>query len=255
MRAFVLLGANLARRGFLGKASIVIAALTTIIAVVFAIVLATRGDAIATSDMPVICASALAWGAGVLIAFAAAAQSMVRDRDEGIAFLLAYRGASLRDHLVARAFGLAALLIIVLGGGTLLCGVACIASTSQLGVASRTIHTTFASCTYIVAFAIVIAPLSLAALGARSRAGGYGWIVAILFLPEMISPFTSTLVPFAWRETVSIPAALATLRASLMPDVVDLSRGARALLILAIASAFCFLLARREFTHLRAERS
>jgi hypothetical protein len=54
--------------------------------------------------------------------------------------------------------------------------------------------------------------VALAALGARTRAGGYFTLLAVLVLPELLAPWTAPFLPASVRELTSIPAALEAVR-------------------------------------------
>ncbi|HEV3190865.1 MAG TPA: hypothetical protein VGY54_10235, partial [Polyangiaceae bacterium] len=69
-----------------------------------------------------------------------------------------------------------------------------------------------AALAYALAFAMVIGPVSVAAVGSGTRAGGYLILIAILVLPELASPWTAALLPPGWYELTSIPAALDAVR-------------------------------------------
>src|SRR5947199_7910282 len=114
--------------------------------------------------------SALAWGAGILVAFAAAAQALRRDAQDGVRALVRARGGSIAAYARGRVIGLAIVLAIVVGGGTLVSGAIAVLVAARFGAAASATQGLIASFAYAIAFAIVIAPLSLAALGARNRA-------------------------------------------------------------------------------------
>ncbi len=92
--------------------------------------------------------------------------------------------------------------------------------------------------------------MSLAALGTRSRGGGYVRLTVLLVLPEMAERWTSALVPTGWGELLSVPTALAALRASLPPESFDPARLARAAFVLAAFGALCFAFLRAEVASL-----
>ena len=144
-RPLLALGAELARRGVLAKIAVAVAALTTIAASIVAVVLGRRGGTAPIHLVPAVAASALAWGAGFLLAFGSAAHALRRDREDGIQHLLVARTASLRAYVAARVLGLALVLAGVVGGGTLVTGVIAAASTRSFAAALRTAHTTVAS--------------------------------------------------------------------------------------------------------------
>ncbi len=102
-------------------------------------------------------------------------------------------------------------LATTVGGGTLVAGLAAtaVAGSSALAVA----RASAAALVYALAFSITMGPVAMAALGGRTRAGGYFALIAVLVLPELLAPWTRRLLPDGWRELTSIPAALEAVRA------------------------------------------
>jgi hypothetical protein len=235
--------------------SLGIAALTVLVAIAGAFVVARGGPRPPLDRVPSVAASALAWGAGVLLAFAASVHALRRDREEGLTSLLRMRGAPLRTYVWSRVGGLTLLLLVVVAGGTIVCGLAATLVATRSGVALRALQGTFASLVYAIAFAFTVGPLAMAALGARSRAGGYMWLVAVLIVPEMLAPLTQTLVPSGWAELVSIPGALAALRGALMPSGVRLWMAVKALFVLTIVAGVCVAIVVRAADRARAEET
>lgn len=99
----------------------------------------------------------------------------------------------------------------------------------------------------------MISPLAFAALGGRSRAGGYVGLLALLVVPELLEPWTRSLVPHGWRDLLSVPSALASLRESLMPPAFDAPRLARSAAALALFALACFAIVRAEIARVDAE--
>ena len=248
------LGVFLARRGVIARISLGIAGLTVVAAIVAAFLMA-RGPRPPLEHLPPLTASVLAWGAGVLIAFAGAAHAFRTDRTEGITALLRARGASARAHVWSRMGGLTLLLALVVGAGTLLGGLVATLVATRAGVALRTLQATCAATVYAAAFALTLGPLAMAALGARSRIGGYGWLVTVLVLPELFAPVTRSVVPSGWTDLVSIPAALGALRGALMPPSVHPWHAAKALFVLALVVLACVLLTTRAAARAHREEA
>jgi len=132
-------------------------------------------------------------------------QAIRRDRAEGVLALARARGLGAADYLRGRVGGLVAILAISVGGGTLAAGIAAMSVAHPPLSAARS---TLGALAYALAFAATLGPVALAALGARSRGGGYAALLAVLVLPELIAPWTSALLPHGWTELTSIPAAL-----------------------------------------------
>jgi hypothetical protein len=244
--ALVRLGMSLARRGFMPVSAIVICAATTIGVAALGAVLAARGPESPAHDVPLLASGALAWGGGFLLAFAAAAKALRRDREEGILALFVARTTSLRGYLAARIGGLAALIALLVAGGTLVCGLVTSAASSSAAAVPRVLHATGAGVVFALAFSAVVAPLAFAALGARSRVGGYLFLVGVVMVPEAIVLALGSALPASLAEVLSIPSALSALRSALAPGSVDVARALRALVALAVVVGLAVAVVRRE---------
>jgi hypothetical protein len=252
--AALALGARLARTGMLGNAAFVIGALVTFAGVVIAFVIARqRGYAAPLYDVPSVAATLLGWGPGILLAFAASAQALRRDKDDGIRALLRARGASVPGYVGARVGGLALTHAIVVCGGTLVVGVVSVALAPP-GTFGMALHGALAALVYGLAFSLVLPPVAMAALGARSRSGGYVALLGVLVLPEVLARWTAEIVPFEWQGLVSIPGVLAEVRASLMPPAgPDLAKLGRALVVLAVVVGLALVVVRGQAARLEEE--
>jgi hypothetical protein len=240
------LGVSLARRGITPILSLAIAALTVLGLIVLALALGKRSGTAPLHAVPLIASSALAWGAGFLHAFGVAAHALRRDRADGIRHLLIARTTTLRGYVLARVGGLAALLAIVVGGGTLLCGLVAILLAARVGAVPKTIHATLAALVFSLAFSAVVAPVAFAALGARTRMGGYVFLLGVFLLPELVASLLSGVLPESITEVLAIPSALAALRSSLAPGSVDPLRFVRAVVSLAIVTGIATVWLRRD---------
>jgi hypothetical protein len=254
-RALGALGMDLARRGPLAVGSLVIGALTIAGALAVTASMMRRGARSTFEEVPSLTAGALAWGAGVLLAFAVSVHALKRDREAGIMALLRARGASLTGYLWTRVGGLTAWLVVVVAGGTLLVGLVATLLAARAGTSLRTLQGTGAAVAYAVAFALTLGPLAMAALGSRSRAGGYGWLLLVLVLPELLAPITSALLPYGFGELASIPGALTALRAALMPPGVDAWRATKALFVLTLVVAVSLAAVRRAARRAQREEA
>jgi hypothetical protein len=239
------LGASLARRGLLARFAIGIGISTVLFACAIAVAIARRGGDAPVHTVPLVTSSALAWGAGFLLAFSSAAHALRRDRTEGVQHLLVARTTSLRAYIIARIGGLAAVIAIVVAGGTLLTGVVAIAASVKSGGIPRTLQATGASFVFAIAFAAVVAPLAFAALGARSRVGGYFFLLFVIVLPELFAGLLNGLLPESLLEVLAIPSALSALRSALAPGSFDALRTMRALVAIALWILFASFLVRR----------
>jgi hypothetical protein len=227
----VALGVRLARQGVLSRVALAVGAVVTLGALAMAFAFSRRGAVVLLADLPGGAAALLAWVPGLLIAFSASAQALRRDRDFGIRALVMGRGSSIRGYLWGRTAGLVLALATVIVGGTAVIAVACAALAGRHGVI-YVAQAAGAAVVYAAAFSATLGPLALAALGARSRAGGYLWLLGVLLVPELVSRWTEDILPDAWRDFTSIPGALGALRVSLMPPGVDAARLGRAVVVL-----------------------
>lgn len=249
VRSLLSLGVNLARRGIMPVASIVICAVTSVFAAMVIVVLASRGAPSSVQHVPLLASSALAWGGGFLLAFVAAVHALRRDRAEGVRALFAARAISLRGYVFARVGGLVVLIAMCVAGGTLLSGLVGLVglvAVDRAGGALRMLHATLAGVAFSLAFSVVIAPLAFAAVGARSRIGGYFFLIGVVSLPEVIVLAMGSSLPPSVADVLSIPSALAALRSGLAPGQVDLGRVARAVVALSLFVAGAMALVRRD---------
>jgi hypothetical protein len=196
----------LAARGAAVRTSLAIVALGALGAVAAAIAGRERPW---IAEVPAIASTAIAWGAGVMVAFAAALRALHNDREEGVLALARARGVSPMGYVGARVGGVVAVLALAVGGAVLVAGIAVTAVARPSLPAARS---SLAALIYALAFAATLGPVAMAALGARTRAGGYFTLLLVLALPELLAPWTAELLPPGWHELTSIPAALEALR-------------------------------------------
>jgi hypothetical protein len=242
----IALGVTLARRGPLAVMAIVVSVLTVIVLGGVAIVLARRDGGAPLSSMPELASSAIVWGGAFLQAVGVSAGALRRDRAEGVRQLFVTRTTSLRGYLLARVAGLAVLLALVAGGGTLIVSAVAILASTQAHALLVTLQATLGALLYAVVFAAVIAPVAFATLGNRTRLGGYFALLLILVVPELLVEVFGSRLSGEVAELCAIPSALAALRSSLAPGSVDLLRMLRALVALAVFSGLAALVVRRD---------
>ncbi|MBX3233012.1 MAG: hypothetical protein KIT84_12650 [Labilithrix sp.] len=251
--ALLALGASLARRGPLAAISLGICALTVFVACIVAVAYATRGGSAPAYAVPIVTSSAVAWGGGILLAFSASASALRRDRVEGVRELFVTRTTSLRGYIVARVGGLAALLVLVVAGGTALTGTLAVLASLKAEGLPRTMQASAAAIAYAVGFAVVVAPVAFAALGARTRMTGYLFLLAVLLLPEAITSALEGRLPTELLEVLTIPSALASLRAAIAPGTSDVLRLLRATIALVAFGAAALVWIRRDLARLEHE--
>jgi hypothetical protein len=164
------------------------------------------------------------------------------DREHGVVALARARGVGGLAYARGRVGGLVVVLAMAVGGGTLIAGLVATAAagTHALEVARASV----AALVYALAFAITVGPLAMAALGGRTRGGGYLTLLVVLVLPETIAPWTQSLLPGGWRELTSVPAALDAVRAAVQSAGPQLLHGARALVALTAVAAASLLVVR-----------
>jgi len=248
------LGGALAVDGAMAKASLGVGALIVLGCVATAVVVARGDHPDGLAAMPLVASSALAWGAGTLVAFAASVHAFRRDRESGVRALISARARSDGEYLWARVTGLARVVAAITVGGTLLTGLAAALASQSPPLALRTLEATAAGVAFSVAFAATLAPVGLATLGARSRVGGYFALVGVLVLPELLQGPMTRLLPDGWGELASIPGALLALRSSLVPPSFDPLRFMRAFALLALVVLVALLVVRGQLARFDRER-
>jgi hypothetical protein len=215
--ATVGLGISLAWRHVLVRVSLFLAGLLAVFSVGIAI--ATKGRQ--ATQLPTMVALGAAWLFGVTLAFGGSLRAIAHDEDEGVLALVRMRAVPEAYYALGRAGGLIVLLVVSVGGPTL---VAALAATAVAKERFPVGKESLAALAYAIAFAVVMGPVALAAVGSGTRAGGYLILVAILALPELAAPWTAALLPPGWHELTSIPAALDAIRAGVAsPSTAGLS--------------------------------
>lgn len=236
------LGTWLAARGALAAVGIGLTLLGAIASVVATLAWAsTEGNAVAR--LPALESSAIAWSGGTTLAFGAALHALRRDREQGVLALVRLRGAGLAAYVRGRVGGVVVLLAATVGGATLVGGLAVVSVAHPVKPAALA---TVAALAYALAFAVTVGPVAMATLGARSRAGGYLSLLAVLVLPELVAPWTASLLPRGWHELTSVPAALAAVRAGVANPFVRAEPLVRALagLVAVVATSLLVVAAR-----------
>jgi hypothetical protein len=199
----------IARRGLV-VAALVLSGLGAIIAAGFAL---SSRSGVAAAAVPVHASVIVAWSAGVMVAFGGAIRAIPGDADDGILALLRVRGVPVSTYVRGRVGGLVLVLACAVGGAVLLTDVATLSIARPLLPAAQACA---AALLYALAFAATLGPLSLAALGGRSRGWAYLTFVAVLVVPEAMAHWTALLLPRGWHELTSIPAALAAVQDGVM---------------------------------------
>ena len=246
-RSALPLGVWLATRGAGTRASRVLVGLVSAGAVVAALL--GRGHPWVDA-VPAIGSAAIAWSAGLMLAYVVSLRALHRDREDGILMLLRARGIGPFGYVLARTGGLVVVLAGAMGTGVACVGVA--ATTVSMAPLSAA-RASLGAIAYTLAFAATLGPLAMATVGGRSRALGYLTLLAVLALPEALAPWTRNLLPVGWRELTSIPAALDAVRHA------EARAGAaapavRALLALSVAVVVSLMVVRARMTQVSVEQ-
>jgi hypothetical protein len=233
------LGVWLAARGGAVSFGLVLAGLGAVAFVVAAVSMRhSHGpNSSELAALPFVASTALAWGAGVLIVFGGSMRAVARDREQGVVALARARGVTPSRYAVGRVGGLALVVATAIAGATLIASIAVLGST---GASARHARLIAGAVAYGLAFAATVTPVGMATLGGRSRSRGYLAFLAVLVLPELLSPWTVAQLPAGWHEVTSIPAALAAVRAGIGSLASNAGSLARALAALAAVSAVSF---------------
>jgi hypothetical protein len=227
------LGVWLASRGPLAVTGFILAVVGAAISVCISAAFRRDGNGDIVL-VPTLTSECIAWSSGVMVSLGAGFRAFHGDQEPGILALVRVRSAGLGEYIRGRVGGLILVLEAMLGGATV---VAAIAALAAGGVTTPLVRACVGAVAYAIAFAAVIGPLTMACIAARTRVGGYVTWLSVLLLPELVSPWTATLLPGDWRELTSIPAALGALRACMTSPPASGARAARALAGLAAVFA------------------
>ncbi len=214
-RSVLALGFFLARRGITAAIGLVLTLACIALFSGLAVFFARRGRLVSLPAVPLLASSALAFGVGVLVAVLAATRVLRRDEDEGIRALLRARGVTATAYALARIAGIAMSLACFVGGGSAIVGLVAILAARSRQSALHAAQGSLAAIAFGLAFAVTFAPVAMATLGARSRAGGYLALLAVLVIPDLLQPWLGSAIAPGWLDVCSIPGALLTLRDSM----------------------------------------
>ncbi len=178
-------------------------------------------------------AKLLAWGPGLLFTVSSADRALTRDEREGLFLLAALRGASKYAYIGARTSALAAWVVLIVGGGTLLYTVAEF-FLSKAVWALENGQSLVANGIYILVFSFVVSCFAMAVLGPNRQRGGVWIFFSLLLFPTLGAFLLQGLLPTAWIEVVSIPGALSALHEALQPPGIDFLQAVRAVFALTL---------------------
>jgi hypothetical protein len=244
------LGTWLAARGGHAVVGLALSAVGVVASTVAACVLreSTTGG---TTALIALTSSAIAWSAGMMLAFLSGMRAIFRDQEDGVLALVRIRGVSAMQYARGRAGGLALLLAAVVGGATL---VASLAIALVTGLTASNLPAIAGALAYALAFSVTMGPLAIATLGGRTRTGGYACLVLVLFVPELLSSWTVAVLPTGWSELASIPAALSAARAGVSSPLANAAPLLRALAVLASIVAISLIVIAARIRRARDER-
>ena len=244
---------HLVRTRLVVKVAWALGAVTTLAFVAVAALIAKEGNDPPLASLMLLVEGALAYGVGFLVAFGGATQAFRQDRDDGIRALFRARGATTSQYLVARTLGLMVAVAIPTVGGTAVTGLGALLFAHRTSALPSTARAVAVGLLFALVFSVMVTLVALAALGARSRAGGYLALIALFGMPELLSPWTSALVPRAWSGLVSLPGMLDTMRTTLLPGSFDGALLVRALAALLGSMVVLALFVRGELLRLETE--
>ena len=245
------LGTWLAARGAHAVVGIALSAVGVVASTVAAWVLreSTTGG---TTALIAVTSSAIAWSAGVMLAFLSGMRAIFRDEEDGVLALARIRGVSAMEYARGRAGGLALLLAAVVGGGTL---AASLAIALVTGLTASRLPAIAGALAYALAFSATMGPLAIATLGGRNRTSGYLCLLLVLFVPELLSSWTVAVLPAGWSELASIPEALSAARAGVSSPLANGAPLLRALAVLASIIAISLMVIALRVRRGETERS
>jgi hypothetical protein len=247
-------GAKLATRGLLARLGLGLGFFWCLFCIGRVFLLARRSVPSAHYAIT-ISAVTMVWGAGICVAFGAALSAMKRDRVDGTFRLIVSRTGSARSYVMSRVGGLILLLSLLNGGSVLLVGLASMATSGSGHGALMSAWTTAASVLFGVCASVVIGLVCFAALGVSGRVTGYGRLLLWLFLPEVVRRMALSRLDVPGMDVMSIESALGALRESLLPNMVDPARFARAVFVLFVVSLAALAVVRRDADRLMRDGS
>jgi hypothetical protein len=269
-RGQLALGTKLSGESAGARLTVGVGALIAVGFALFAARVARRDGAASLADAVALSSTALAWVSGLLFVMGTATRGLSGDgsgeRSGGVPALFRLHGASRGRYLLVRTIGLGLHLVRMVALGSLLVAVAGAAAAPRAALVLAAARG-WASClVYALAFAVVVAPLTVAAgaLGSSATAAtaarrrgrpprrGF-WLVVLLFLvPAIASRAAVGVVDASWRSVFGVPAALSAVRAVVLGggggDAETVRRALHAVVVLLVIAALGALVLRAAMT-------
>lgn len=241
-RGLVWLGVHRALTSGITKLALAVGAVSALGAMALAAWLAMSTPPAPLPELLTAASWVFVWGAGFLVAVGAALKALTLDVQDGYAALVRARRRTRRFGALARVLGSFVVIFAVTSGATLLVALTAFAGARSWPLAADIATSLGANLAYTTAFSAMLAPVSIAALGARSRAGGYFTLLLIVVIPDWLSGWTERLLP-SWKDVLSIPGALAVLRDTIAFGPLDIERLARAGIVIVGVVVLAFVAA------------
>lgn len=185
---------------------------------------------------PLVAAKACLWGPGFVAVVLASLRAWPRDDADGIWQLVRRQGHAAHEWVGARRFALVRLVALA----QLLTVLPVLLVPLATSPSRITLHTllqgALPAAVFALAGTLVLVVIGIACLGPRSRPGGYALLAAVLFLPELLAPWTG---PWLGADCTSVPAMLGGLANACQTEHFDPARALRSLAGLFAVAAAC----------------
>ncbi len=185
---------------------------------------------------------AVLWGPGFLAVVAATMHAWKRDRDDGILHVSRAAGHAVGAYLGARTLVLAAWVLAMCLGSVAIVAVAVLGanpSAARYGLLGGLVP----AAGFALAGSLLLGVLGSVCLGPRSRPGGYVLLGAMLFLPEVLAPWTK---PLLGNDLTSLPALLGGIANAMRPSSFDPARLLTCVAVLAVVLTLLLALLHRS---------
>jgi hypothetical protein len=165
--------------------------------------------------VPWLTACATAWGPGSVLALSAAAGALRKDRTDGIFDLVVSRTLSVRRYVLARILGVALVLFGLVAGASAFVGIVALLASSDAPEVMLTMRSLVASLAFAAAYSLVIAAVTLALSGFRTRGAGVARFVAVVVGPTLLFEGPLSDMGGVFATLLPLPSALASVHRAL----------------------------------------